>query len=611
MAVRTEGADARMRRYSPLLGGLVALALALFVLPSALNVPMTSPSQTLEFAPIPPEDDQPPPQDGANVESLSLGSSSGPAGDGAGGGTAGLPPPSLPDVPLGTGDRPTTKRCVGNPPRQTEDPLSPPCVAYFDGDNGGSTYRGVTGDEVRIIVYLDATYTVGPESDTAEDNEELRGRCFDMGIEPEGQETITRRYMRAFQRYFNDRYQTYDRFVRFFVCHADSTANETPSTTPEKRRADAAMHLANVDPFAVVMSQIRHGMADVYTEAMAREGVLVFGSPSGSQPAEFYRRFPGLVWSYLPSIEELARLYGSYVCTRVVGHEVVDSGNAEVNGQPRRLGWLSTTDPAHPELVLFAEEARRRIDACGADIVEEGTFPKAGSVTQRQSSDPVASYATRNIAAFQAERVTTILWAGGYETDHGKAADAVGYYPELIIAGDGLLDGNTGGLYQNQNWYAQAWTATPAVRVVPGGADPCRRAIQEAEPNAGERDMDRICSFSYYRDLRQLFTGIQVAGPRLNLQTVDQGFHAIPGVPSDDPTVAACFYNPGDYTCVKDGTQEHWDVPANTGPSHTGGCWRMVEAGRRYVADGWPAGNINEAATPSDVCNEYSATPVF
>src|SRR5688500_15884936 len=47
-------------------------------------------------------------------------------------------------------DVPRVRRCVGDPPRQTEDPQSPPCVPYWEGDNGGSTYKGVTRDEIRI-----------------------------------------------------------------------------------------------------------------------------------------------------------------------------------------------------------------------------------------------------------------------------------------------------------------------------------------------------------------------------------------------------------------------------------------------------------------------------
>jgi len=583
--------SAAMRRYPPLGGVILAAVMAMFVLPSALNVPQSNPTQTLEFAPIPPEDDDPPPPQEANLESLSLGNSStAPSADAEGGVGPGLP---APPIPGGVGDRPVTKRCVGNPPRQTEDKLSPPCVAHFDGDNGGSTYRGVTGDEIRILVYLDGTTTAGPETDAAEAAEE---GCIDLATAPDASETITPKYLRVFQTYFNDRYQTYGRSARFIVCFGDSAA------TPETRRADAVENLADWDPFAVVMSQIRYGRMTDYADVMLGAGVLVFGSAAGAQPADYFRRYPGQLWSYLPSVEEQARLYSSYVCQKVAGRPVVDSGNAGENGGPRTFGWLATTDESQPNLLLFRDVARAGIEGCGVAFAHEATFPKAGRVTQPDNTGP----AQTNISQFQLARVTTILWPGGFDTDHGKAATQVGYLPELIIAGDGIFDGTTGGLYQEDEWFAHAWTSTQQVYLAEDEESPCERAIDEAYPAAGTRDKDRVCSFPYYQDLRQLFTGIQVAGPDLSLATIDRGFHAIPGTPSDDPRVAACFYNPGDYTCVKDATSEWWDPTQNTNT----GCWRMVDRGRRHVADAWDDGNIDARVSEEDPCNNYSVSPL-
>src|SRR5207244_2206863 len=50
--------------------------------------------------------------------------------------------------------------CVGNPPRQTEDPLSPPCVPSFHGANGGATAAGVSATEIRVIAYLDGRRSI-------------------------------------------------------------------------------------------------------------------------------------------------------------------------------------------------------------------------------------------------------------------------------------------------------------------------------------------------------------------------------------------------------------------------------------------------------------------
>ena len=64
------------------------------------------------------------------------------------------PPPPAAVLPPAI-KTPSTKRCVGKPPRQTEDPLAPPCVASFTGDNFGVTYQGVNKDEVSVLFYFD------------------------------------------------------------------------------------------------------------------------------------------------------------------------------------------------------------------------------------------------------------------------------------------------------------------------------------------------------------------------------------------------------------------------------------------------------------------------
>src|SRR5688572_6143960 len=107
------------RQYPPLVLAALMMLLLLGVMPSALNIPQSNPAETLEYAPVPPEDqDQPPPATSGNFSSLGLGSSSGLASSAA--------PEALPgggEVGGRAVKKPSTKRCVGTPPRQTEDPL--------------------------------------------------------------------------------------------------------------------------------------------------------------------------------------------------------------------------------------------------------------------------------------------------------------------------------------------------------------------------------------------------------------------------------------------------------------------------------------------------------
>src|SRR5439155_27088732 len=133
----------------PLVSLLLVLVLALAVLPSALSLPQSNPSTTLEYAPVPPDDSSNPPPNDGNLSSLGL-ATSGSLGVGEDGGALGVGGGA---GASGAGKNPSTKRCVGRPPRQTEDPMSPPCVAYFNGDNFGATYSGVTASEIRMLFY--------------------------------------------------------------------------------------------------------------------------------------------------------------------------------------------------------------------------------------------------------------------------------------------------------------------------------------------------------------------------------------------------------------------------------------------------------------------------
>jgi len=606
---RTESRGDWARRYTPLSSILLAVVIAVTVLPSALNVPQSNPTQTLEFAPVPPEDDDVPPPQG-NLESLSLGSSStSPAADAEGGSGPGLPP--LPPIPEGLAERPVTKRCVGNPPRQTEDPIAPPCVAHFEGDNGGATYRGVDRDAIRIVFYWDGGFN---DAVTSRGQEQRPvDECTDLHeTPPSDDEHVYLRELRNLQTYFNTRYQTYDRVAHFILCFDPSgTAN------PETRRADAVRHLQEQNPFAVL--PYPGTIVDDYIDVAASQGALVFGARGGLRES-YFQTYPGQIWGYLPSLEEQVRLYADFVCTQVVPYPVSFAGSGIELGQPRVLGLLRSGDETVPQYRDFAAYARSEIESCGGEFVDERSFPIAESTsgtdaTERPGVDNNTASIT-NMTAFQQEGVTTIIWPQGMEAQHSKAAARNGYYPEWVIAGDRFHDSFWNAQDQDQDvWDEHAWVVSPALLEGPVESGDCYRAILEANPNSP--DAGFVCSFyTWYQDLRQLFTGIQVAGPHLTPESMNRGFHAIPAIPSSDPSVPACFYRPGDYTCVKDGVAMWWDrdgvVPAASATDASRpGCWRMNEGGLRHFAGDWPDRDVPGAKQPDDPCNGYAGAGWF
>lgn len=579
------------RRYPPLAALVVALMLAVAVLPSALNLPQSNPSTTLEYAPVPPADeDEPPPQTG-NLSSLGLASTGGVGeGEGEGPGMPELEP--LEGPPGGLGKSPRTKRCVGNPPKQTEDPLAPPCVADFRGDNFGTTYQGVNGEEVRILFYIQgfSNYVnlCRDPGRVTPDNE-----YFDLAEPGDEDEHCLLRVLRNWQRYFNERFQTYNRFVHFYVYVSGE------GDSPEIRRADAADNYAKIKPFAVISTA--NSYSDAYLETMAKRGVLNFDALAG-RPAEFFRRFPKLVWGYFPSLEITAKQYAGYVCRKVQPHPVSSvTGNRNDVGKPRVYGLWSTSDKTRPELQLLAAEVERQVKQCGVTFKVKRTFPSAGYVADSRYSP---RYASEAVAEYVANGVTTIIWPGGLETNLSKQAANAGYLPEVIALGDQRFETDTHGGFQDQTFWNHVRMITNILREPPDREQMCFKAYREVDPEADLNETRLACRF--YNGIRQLFTGIQVAGPRLTPSTMDAGYHAIPRIKSTSPFVPACFYDPGDYTCVKDAVVERWDSSATE--QQDNGCYRMVEGGQRYFAEVWPEGNIDAQDKPDDPCNEYDGS---
>ena len=587
------------RDYIPLaLSSLMMIGL-LTVLPSALNLPQTNPSQTLEYAPVPPEDDQVNPPASGNFSSLGLGSSSGAGAFGEAAGPSPEPGGALPGKPV---KAPGTKRCVGSPPRQTEDPLSPPCVASYTGDNGGQTYRGVTPDEIRVIYY----FYNGCRTSSRGRECPANNSFVDLGKPPAPNEDVIARGVRRLQTYFNTRFQTYGRFVHFWVWY-------NATTGAEAARARAIEHVRQIDPFAIV-----HGISSpAYTDVMAQKGVLTFNSAVGTKAAAF-RKYPKLIWSYLPSLEIHARSYSSMICRQIVPHPVSFSGNTGENGQPRVLGMLRP-DPRPladggygPELAAFADQVKAEVEACGGKFAVVVNHPNGGSIGTNEG--PKEQQYQQNMAEFRAKGVTTIIWAWGYDLGRNTSAAAKqGYLPEWILAGDNIMDGYDLGQVQDQQaFHDHAWIQTVQARAPAFNQDLCYSAMLEADPETPEEDAALLCRLHLaYEAIRQLFIGIQVAGPKLNPATVDKGYHAIPPGPSETPLVPACYYEPGDYTCIKDATAMYWDRNGTAPGSNAPGCWRMPEEGKRFTAGEWGNHDIAARKRPDrDPCNGYSSLSV-
>ncbi len=586
---------------------LAAIAVAVLLLPSALNLPQSNPTTVLEYAPVPPEDDEPPPPAG-NVSSLGLSTS---------GSLTRKAPPLPPPLDEGIGGRPLQKRCLGNPPRQTEDPGSPPCVPFFEGDNFGATYQGVDKDEIRVLVYFDqggvgflGRTEDSPGNGTYVDIDKPRlpncppgNPAADSPTDPNECDFVLIRVLKAFPKYFNDRFQTYNRRVRYI-------AYFTSADTAAERRSDAVANWEKVKPFAVIDAATFNGFNQEYQTAMTQLGSLTFSSTEAGLPNRFFLENAPLAWGFWPDIEHWESLFSTYMCRKVVPFEVrrFNGGVGAPNGEPRKLGIFYPVDPAEPDLQTFAEILTTDLRKCsGADPVE-ATYTVTGFAVDSADTGTEAAEA---VARFQSEDVSTIIYVGT-EGRFSNAADAVRYYPEIVVAGQLDNDNNFFGQVQNQNVWRNAWAMTYHIRINRLEDAPGYRAYKEGDP-AGASDPNDSAGVSArdsYRDHFMLFQAVQVAGPRLTPESIDKGFHAIPERASDTPYTAAFFFDEGDYSSVKDAQETWWDPGGRSRgggtPSNRPGCWRVVRGGKRFLAARWEGGD--DVFRNAESCTGYDGS---
>lgn len=572
VASQPSAVSSKLRNLAPPITSLaVVLLITLAILPSALNLPQTNPSTVLEYAPIPPEDESTPPFSGGGLGSLGLAGSSSL--------TSAAAPPTPPLTKKNLPPIQQQKRCVKG--HQTEDPNSPPCQAFFDGNNFGTTWQGVSGDEVTVLYYMQVGIILDQGQGQAQPTPDAGTYCdadlLDCDADGKADDSTDLgghmwvKIVNSLSRYFNQRFQTYGRYVHFWIYW-------TSADSPATRKGDAADNWERLRPFAVLMNAWNGGYEREYIAAMAQRQTMVFGAFQG-QPRSYFAQYAPKIWGYWPDVENWADMFVGFLCNKVAGTKV---SRGEFAGQERVYGLLSTRDPAYENFHLMTKLSETGAKKCGITFKRDHNFRRAGYWFNNQDHGEDRAEAEQNMADFAGNGVNTIIWTGGAETNHSAAATHQTYFPEWIVAGDGDLDGRGYATRQDQDSWQYAWTQTYQLREDNREANPGYQAYKESDPDG----TDVNWAISFYRDMFMLFTGIQVSGPRLAPKGVDAGFHAIQRRESTSPYIASCWFHPGDYSCVKDGAEAWWDRNGTTYDGGTG-CYRMIRSGSRYAADRW------------------------
>ncbi|MBW3536910.1 MAG: hypothetical protein KY395_03950 [Actinobacteria bacterium] len=479
---------------------------------------------------------------------------------GAGGSNVAGPMPNADDPPEGPEGPPRVRRCVGNPPRQTEDPQSPPCVNFSEPTNVGATWQGVTAHTVRVAV--PSPYGDPPESAAP--------------------------HLQPIVDFFNARYEFHGRRLEITVFNPDPSSEGAARTRDASIQQAAAIHVdEELHAFASTTWDFVEMRATTYYDELARRGVVSVDSASTFRTGGDLRAKWPYQWSYALPFDELQRTLGEFSCASLAGHHA-RYGGAAVADKVRRFATVyaapyGNASGGRPDTSPFAE----RLRGCSAEH-RSAEFPY-GSLDSTGTKQILLDLANEGTTT-----ITCLCTVG--ELHHVmKEADQVGYQPEWLMPGLAEHDNaRTGGLApvtQRSHMFGLLSGNKP----LPVADEPWYWAYKEVRPDYSNPTTLTFMP-RFYRDLLVLAAGIQAAGRNLTPNTFGAALQRLrfsnPGA-GQAPYWQARVGFSNDTTMIDDVGLLWWSETAGSQSRDAlvKGGWCVVARGARYSRGQWPRGD--------------------
>ena len=442
----------------------------------------------------------------------------------------------------------------------------PPCVPVWDGRPGGSTYQGVTDNEIVVAVFrpqvdpqTQAILTAAGADDTREQAHDTRMAYIDM---------------------WEKHLQTYGRKIKIVNIDASGESDDDAAG-----KADAIKVATEVKAFVSFGDP-----NNTYVNELAARGVLCLCTVS--QPAEFYvERDPFVISSGL-----MASTFGyvhraEYIGKRLWGKEAKWALDADLKAplQPQRsfgLVYYETADNAYKAGVDFFEVELAKYGAKLADRIAYIL-----DVAKAQEDAGVI------IGRLKSKKITSVVFSGDplmpiFLTNE---ANNQRYNPEWIITGSALTDTNLFGRTYNKNQWNRAFGVSFLSTPLPETLAASYRLHQWHTGRPPQADDTHGV---IYPNPALFMMGVHLAGPNLTPWTFRDAMFSMPpqnGAHAGSvTTIGGSFGNKGlfpfpDYTSADDTTEIWWDNSALDPDDNTPGMSQYVEGGKRYLPGQWPA----------------------
>jgi hypothetical protein len=419
------------------------------------------------------------------------------------------------------------------------------CFAEFDGDNGGETSEGVTGDTIKVVAWL-------PNEDDVIFQLVRQALGIDDSVD-EVRETYEG-LVEVFQAY----YQTYGRTVDVEFVEASGSMLD-----PVAARADA-VEAASKNPFAVLGGPF---LGSAWTEELHARGIACLFCPGidDSAPSAF---------GILPSLGQINAHIAAYASAKLQGRPAEFAGG-DLADENRRFGILyqGSEDAADGMQDQLQDE--------GVDAEEVVAYPLDPTRAQELAASGIARLKDAGVTSVIVHTDPITLPAFLNE------ATEQDWFPEWVLAGCNFCDSSVFGRTFDQRQWEHAFGISYLPPQAPPEITPPFHVYEWFHGEPPPADNSLILT---YPSVTLLFTGVEYAGPDLNVENFRDGLFAWPPTPRavTEPSVdyGTELWGEEDYAGIDNMVEVWWD-PTAEGPDEGGqegeGHLRYVDGGRRYM----------------------------
>lgn len=439
---------------------------------------------------------------------------------------------------------------------------APPCVAPFDGDNGGATSAGVTDETIKVVYYVQNPGGL------------VEGAVTDTGADMDAQHRVET--VEGYVDLYNAVFETYGRRVEVEVFPASGDAADTAAA-----QADA-IAIAEKEPFAVLGGPDQ--ASQVFADELAANDVICLEGCAVGLPASFLAERAPYVWMGAPELwayqvaEGVAKLAGP--------GKAEMAGSPELREQDRVYAAVHYDTPDGLQRELH-EQFTDRLASHGVELETDVEF----QLDPGRMQETVRTIVSR----LKGDGVTTVIFAGDPLTPKALTEEATAqkYFPEWILGNNYLVDTNQ----MARTFDPDQWSNGFGIVAADAASEELIAANQLYQWGYGTEPPSNVASV-IEPGIRALFTGIHLAGPELTPTTFRDGLLRYPpsGGGPTRPTVGWGNYDDLDNWPGGDVTLVWWD-PRAEGVDEAGeqgkGMYRYANDGQRYGL-----GEIPE--TPSD-----------